>query len=108
MFLKRYQPRNHTPWAIISTCVFVSAILILILRFMLAAENKKRDAEPYDPTYDEVYILETDSNGKEKEKRVDKVCGFGVDCRLLGTNRNCLQVFLDLTDKQNREFRYVL
>jgi hypothetical protein len=46
---------------------------------MLAAENKKRDAEPYDPTYDEVYILETDSNGKEKEKRVDKVCGFGVD-----------------------------
>ncbi|KIM79602.1 hypothetical protein PILCRDRAFT_823135 [Piloderma croceum F 1598] len=89
MWLKRYQPRNHAPWAVISSCAFVSAILILTLRLMLAVENKKRNAEPYDDTYHNVYIIETDSDGKATEKTVDKA-------------------FLDLTDKQNREFRYVL
>jgi hypothetical protein len=76
MWLKRYQPRNHIPWAIISACAFVSAILILTLRLMLAIENKKRNAEPYDDTYDNVYMIETDSDGKATKKKVDKVCGI--------------------------------
>jgi hypothetical protein len=79
MWLKRYQPRNHTPWAVISSCAFVSAILILTLRLMLAVENKKRNVELYDDTYDNVYIVETDSDGMATEKKVDKVYGFGVD-----------------------------
>jgi MFS family permease len=86
---KKYSPRNHIPWAILTTCTFVSGILILVLRFMLAAENKRRDAEPYDDTYDDVYIVTVDADGKSTEKKVDKS-------------------FLDLTDKQNRAFRYVL
>jgi hypothetical protein len=78
MWLKKYQPRNHIPWAILSACAFASAILILILRFMLAAENKRRDAQPYDDTYDNIYIVETDADGRATEKKVDKVCSFGV------------------------------
>jgi len=56
---------------------------------MLSAENKRRDAEPYDDKYDNVYIIDMDSDGKATEKKVDKA-------------------FLDITDNQNREFRYVL
>ena len=54
-------------------------MLILALRFMLAAENKRRNAEPYDDTYDNVYILGADSDGRPMEKKVDKVCRFRVD-----------------------------
>lgn len=47
-------------------------ILILVLRFMLAAENKRRDAEPYDDKYDNVCVLR-EVDGKTVELRVDKV-----------------------------------
>lgn len=73
MWKTKYSPRNHVPWAIITICTFMSGILILLLRFMLAAENKRRDAEPYDDTYDDVYIVTVDADGKSTEKKVDKV-----------------------------------
>jgi hypothetical protein len=60
-------------------------VALLILRFMLATENKKREHETHDSKYDKVYVL----GEAGAEKRVDKA-------------------FLDLTDKQNRDFRYVL
>ncbi|CAL1705294.1 unnamed protein product [Somion occarium] len=84
---KRYQPRNHIPWAILSACWFVSMVLLLVTRLYLARENAKREKEGHDSTYDDVYIS-SDANG-EKAVKVDKA-------------------FLDLTDIQNRDFRYVL
>jgi len=81
---KQYQPRDHIPWAILSACWFVSAILLLATRFYLARENTKREQEEHDDTYDDVYVSE---NGEKL--KVDRA-------------------FLDLTDKQNREFRYEL
>ncbi|CAA7271463.1 unnamed protein product [Cyclocybe aegerita] len=89
MWKKHYQPRNHVPWAVISACIFTCAMLMLLLRFMLTSENKRRDAEKRDDTYDDVYITEVTADGKTIEKRVDRA-------------------FLDLTDIQNRDFRYVL
>ena len=56
---------------------------------MLDKENKRRDREPPDTTYDDVWVKITDEDGDIIEKKVDKS-------------------FLDLTDRQNREFRYVL
>ena len=55
--------------------MFVGAILLLILRFMLAAENKKRDAGPSDTTFDEVYLSGPvdDSSSTSSLKKVDKV-----------------------------------
>lgn len=73
---EQYQPRNHVPWTVLTVCSFVSGILILLLRFMLAAENKRREAEPYDDTYDEVYIVVSDADGNATEKKVDKVCAL--------------------------------
>lgn len=62
---------------------------MLLQRWHLARENKKRDQEPPDTTYDDVWVKVEDEKGNIIEKRVDKA-------------------FLDLTDRQNREFRYVL
>ncbi|KAI0797539.1 major facilitator superfamily domain-containing protein [Abortiporus biennis] len=84
---KKYQPRNHVPWAILSACWFATMVLILITRIYLARENKKRDQEGHDSTYDNVYL--SDGSEKSEAKKVDKA-------------------FLDLTDIQNRDFRYVL
>ncbi|EED79307.1 predicted protein [Postia placenta Mad-698-R] len=81
-----YQPRNHIPWAILTACWFVSGMLLLVTRWYLARENAKRDREAHDPTYDDVYITD---EATQSEKKVDKA-------------------FLDLTDIQNRDFRYVL
>jgi hypothetical protein len=52
---------------------------------MLAGENTKRERETPDDRHDAVYIV--DESGVER--KVDKA-------------------FLDLTDKENRDFRYVL
>lgn len=86
MWKAQYQPRNHIPWAVIASCNFAAGVALVVLRFMLATENKKRDRETPGDKHDAVYIL--DESGAERRK-VDKA-------------------FLDLTDTQNRDFRYVL
>lgn len=88
MWQKKYEPRNHVPWAILTACSASCIILLLVLRCMLARENKKRDAEKYDSKWDDV-VITREVDGKMVEKRVDKE-------------------FLDLTDIQMRDFRYVL
>ena len=62
---------------------------MLLLRFMLASENKRRETEKRDERHDAVYISQEQEDGTRLEKRVDKA-------------------FLDLTDIQNRDFRYTL
>ncbi|KJA27018.1 hypothetical protein HYPSUDRAFT_35538 [Hypholoma sublateritium FD-334 SS-4] len=89
MWKKQYQPRNHVPWSIIAACIGACTVLILLLRFMLQAENRRRDAEQRDDSYDDVYIKEELADGTRTEKHVDRA-------------------FLDITDIQNRDFRYVL
>ena len=64
---------NHVPWTLIAACIGTCTILILILRVMLRAENKRRDAEQRDDTFDNVYIKEELADGTKIEKYVDKV-----------------------------------
>lgn len=61
---------NRVPWAIITACFVVSAALLMVLRFMLASENRRRDTEQRDGQYDEVYVKQ----GSNLEAKVDKVC----------------------------------
>ncbi|KAH9991581.1 MFS general substrate transporter [Russula vinacea] len=58
-------------------------------RILLARENKRRDAEQPDDSFDDVHVVKIDEDGKRTEVKVSKE-------------------FLDLTDRQNRDFRYVL
>ncbi|KAH9950247.1 MFS general substrate transporter [Amylocystis lapponica] len=82
----KYQPRNHVPWTILTVCWFVSGVIMLVTRWYLARQNALRDREEHDATYDDVYLADGETNA---EKKVDKA-------------------FLDLTDIQNRDFRYAL
>lgn len=96
------------PWSIIAACNVAAAIIILILRFFLVRENNKRDEEERDYTYDDVYIKKELPDGTTIEAKVDKVrLSTRWSCPLILTTF-ALQAFLDLTDKQNRDFRYVL
>ncbi|GBE81803.1 Uncharacterized transporter [Sparassis crispa] len=85
---QQYQPRDHVPWTIMTVCWFVSGLLLLVTRWHLARENARREAESHDSTYDDMYVV-TEVDGGQKETKVDKA-------------------FLDLTDIQNRDFRYPL
>ena len=40
---------------------------------LLARENKRRDAEPRDNSYDDVYVTRTDEKGNRVEVKVSKV-----------------------------------
>ncbi|KZT03194.1 MFS general substrate transporter [Laetiporus sulphureus 93-53] len=85
----QYEPRNHVPWAVIGICYVCCMFILLIIRFLLARENRRRDMEERDTTYDDVYIEVLLPDGTHVEKKVEKE-------------------YLDLTDKQNRDFRYAL
>ncbi|KAK0234042.1 MFS general substrate transporter [Armillaria fumosa] len=89
MWRAKYKPRNVVPWIIIGVCVVLRILTLLTIRYLLSAENRRRDVEPADTVYDNVYIERLNEDGVMEKARVDKE-------------------FLDLTDKQNRDFRYVL
>ncbi|OJA17953.1 hypothetical protein AZE42_08564 [Rhizopogon vesiculosus] len=98
MWKAQYKPRTvgihallrnyHVPWAIIGACCVVCPILLLAIRAILVRENRIRDAEPIDDN--EEYLIERiTEDGKRVKVKVAKE-------------------FLDMTDRQNRDFRYVL
>jgi ACS family allantoate permease-like MFS transporter len=89
MWQAKYKPRNHVPWIIFGICDIACMCLLFAIRVLLSRENKQRDAEPVDDAYDNVYLTKIDQDGKRVEMKVSKE-------------------FLDLTDRQNRDFRYVL
>lgn len=89
MWKAKYKPRNVVPWIIIGVCVVLRILTLLTIRYLLSAENRRRDAEPAETVYDNMYIERLNEDGVMEKARVDKE-------------------FLDLTDKQNRDFRYIL
>ncbi|KAF9239499.1 MFS general substrate transporter [Melanogaster broomeanus] len=89
MWQSQYKPRNRIPWIVIGICYLLCAILLLVIRFMLARENARRDADPAVEEYEEFFIEKVSDDGKRVQVKVDKE-------------------FLDMTDRQNRDFRYAL
>jgi len=54
-------------------CNGACVILSLLIRWILSSENKRRDREPVDHTYDNVY-LERMNDGVVGKVKIDKVC----------------------------------
>ncbi|KAI6046644.1 MFS general substrate transporter, partial [Pisolithus marmoratus] len=88
MWKAQYKPRNHIPWAVIAACYCVCPMILLAIRVLLDRENRRRESEPSGEV-EELYIEKVTEDGKRIEVKVDKE-------------------FMDLTDRQNRDFRYVL
>lgn len=90
MWQQQYKPRNHVPWEIIGVCYVCCMLLFLAIRLLLSRENRRRDALPAsDDGFDNVHMQVTNEDGEVVTVKVDKE-------------------FLDLTDRQNLDFRYVL
>ncbi|KAI9441001.1 MFS general substrate transporter [Lactarius indigo] len=89
MWKAQYKPRNRVPWTIIGICYAACMLLLFSIRVLLLRENRRRDLCGRDTTYDDVYITKTDKYGNRVAVIVSKE-------------------YLDLTDRQNRDFRYVL
>ncbi|KAJ3809062.1 MFS general substrate transporter [Lentinula aff. lateritia] len=82
--------KRITTNAIMLETTFPGLLLASAMGFSyLHRQNKLREVEPYDDQYDNVYIERLNEDGTIDEIKVEKE-------------------FLDLTDKQNRDFRYVL
>ena len=64
---------NRVPWIIIGICYLSCMVLFFSIRTYLARENKRRDAEPRDNSYDDLYVARTDEKGNRVEVKVSKV-----------------------------------
>ncbi len=73
MHSRRALCSNHIPWTIIGIVYVICPLILLYIRILLARENKRRDAEPVDDKYDDVYIEVVLPDGTRTERRVDKV-----------------------------------
>ena len=67
--------RNHVPWIIIGVCIVTDMFVLYGIRVLLSRENKRRDVEPPDDTYDNVFVTKIDQDGNRVEMKVSKVCG---------------------------------
>lgn len=89
----QYKPRNYVPWGINLASYVGDIILILAIRYVLQTENKRRDALQASGKHEyeehDGYVERTDSNGQVVRQKVDR----GL---------------LDMTDRENLSFRYVL
>lgn len=73
MWKQKYKPRNHVPWAIIGVCYVIGPAILLVIRMRLARENIRRDSEPYDDAYDDVFVDQVGDDGRLTQRKVDKV-----------------------------------
>ncbi|KAJ6787508.1 hypothetical protein PWT90_02271 [Aphanocladium album] len=91
LFRPQWKPRYRPTWIIILVfAAVVPAIIVMILRFYLAHENERRDKMEVENDIADNGIIETiNPDGTKERTIVDK-------------NQ------LDLTDRQNLKFRYVL
>ena len=64
---------NHVPWIIIGICILARMVLLLSIRLLLVHENKRRDGESPDKSYDDVHITKIDEEGNRVEVKVSKV-----------------------------------
>ena len=68
-----YMVRNHVPWAIIGMCHVVCIVTLLAIRWHLARENRRRDLELRDQTYDDNWVEMMSDDGTIEKVKVPKV-----------------------------------
>ncbi|PVF97422.1 MFS general substrate transporter [Serendipita vermifera] len=94
----KYKPRNRVPWAIILVSFFFQVAIILLLRWYLNRENRLRDATAASATTE------------EERERYSEYGWLEVPDSKTGmmTRVRVEKRFLDMTDFENLNFRYVL
>ncbi len=97
-----FKPRNIVPWSINTVCYSTCAVLLLVIRVLLKRRNAVKDAKLRERGIDPATI---DANrGHDEVVRTEP-----QDEEKAGASTEKVNVaFLDLTDLQNDEFKYIL
>ncbi|KAI0149369.1 major facilitator superfamily domain-containing protein [Pestalotiopsis sp. NC0098] len=82
-FISTEAPNYHTAYTAILACFAITIALVILMRFYLARENKMRDRE----------------QGVRRDAEETREIDLAADENLLD---------MDETDKQNRDFRYIM
>jgi len=102
-----YKPRNVVPWSILMAAWGAQVVIILAFYWHVKRENRKRDERVAQlraahPTVDE-------GTGHPDLEPYEEYSWVNVPAPGGGTMRERVEKrFLDLTDKENLAFRYVL
>lgn len=107
---EEYKPRNTVPWAVLMAAWGGQLVILFVFYYYLKAENRKRDERvaqlraEHPPGDEKVGIdVHPDLEPYEEYGWIDVPVPGG------GTKRERVEKrFLDLTDKENLAFRYVL
>jgi ACS family allantoate permease-like MFS transporter len=65
---------------IFGICDVACMCLLFAIRVLLSRENKRRDAEPPNDAYDNVFLTKIDQEGNRVEMKVSKVCRPYILC----------------------------
>ncbi|KAM0748114.1 MFS general substrate transporter [Meredithblackwellia eburnea MCA 4105] len=90
----KYAPRNFVPWAVVIVSYSLCPVILLLIRFILNRENKRREALAFAAKADGI---------DQEEEVVDVKHADGTT-----TVEKVDKAFLDLTDKENLDYRYCL
>jgi ACS family allantoate permease-like MFS transporter len=107
---EKYKPRNYIPWAILMGAWAGQIVIILLFYYHIKAENRRRDDRVAElraehPPGDENAGIDTHPELEE----YGEYSWYNVPVPGGGTKRERVEKrFLDLTDKENLAFRYVL
>jgi len=85
--------RNHVPWTIIGVCHVVCIVTLLAIRWHLARENRRRDLEPRDRTYDDNWVEMVRDDGTVDKVKVPKVFTFGL-CSIVCLMLRCRSTWI--------------
>ncbi|TDL22869.1 MFS general substrate transporter [Rickenella mellea] len=95
---KKYQPRDIVPWTITVVTYCVDIFLVLVIRYVLVTENKRRDA----------LQAEAEASGKSLDEFNDLGYLDTVDATGKAVRVKVERGLMDVTDRENLAFRYVL
>ncbi|EGF98722.1 uncharacterized protein MELLADRAFT_45958 [Melampsora larici-populina 98AG31] len=85
LWQSKYKPRNIVPWSIITFCYVFGALILIFMRFYLKRQNFIRDSK----ITNQVIVNKQKENENENEDK-------------------SVKAFMDLTDLENSDYRYVL
>ncbi|MBW0514979.1 hypothetical protein O181_054694 [Austropuccinia psidii MF-1] len=88
----QFKPRNQVPWAIITASYVVSSCILLFMRFYLQRQNTLRDRQAAHQDFPRAQHQKATQTNTE------------LDTESLDIDKE----FMDLTDLENKDFRYVL
>ena len=107
---EEYKPRNAIPWSILMASWFSQVLVIIAFYFYLKRENRKRDKRVAQLRSEHPPVDETAGIGIHLDlEPYEEYSWVDVSVHSGGTKSERIEKrFLDMTDKENLSFRYVL